>query len=404
LLWASQGLALVVLLASAARCSSSSSNVVGDDNTSDDGGGATSSGNTSSGAGDDTSSSGSPSSSGTTSGSSGGGGNGSASGVSTGGGTDASFDAMIGADGGCVGTTSQTLATKITFTVGWPDNIAAVGGTGTVSIWLLSKFTGTSTLTGTSQSCGTTLPDLTLTNLGSIGAGAGGNTAKVQIQILNSTWDKISRTFVTTGTQNGFQIGNSQDTNPAVGLIGLGQSSTYATDTTTWPPYCATGKCIGSSTTGSFATSDVVDDDHDTFPGITANPLNGTDSYVYPPTNTTCGAPADQVYIVSRNEIAITGMKTACGKGTGTAKITLFDNHVVGCHAAAFQCNALSAKVPAAPCTDGQVQFLDQNRTIYGYDMSAGDTASPSHPISGTATVVQLADSATCDDVRRAIQ
>jgi hypothetical protein len=324
------------------------------------------------------------------------------SGVGTGGGTDAGFVAETGADGGCVGQDSSTLAVKISFPVSWAGNIAATGGSGTVNIWLLTKFTGTTTLTGTSQSCGTTLPDLTLTNLGSIGAGAGGNTAKVQIQILNSTWDKISRTFPVTGTQSGFQIGDSQDTNPAVGLIGLSQTSTYVTDTTTWPAYCATGKCVGTSTEGSFAKTDVTDDDGDSFPGITASPLN-SNGYVYPPTNTTCGAPADQVYIVSRNEIAITGMHTTdCTHGTGTAKITLFDNHVVGCHTAAYTC-PLTGSSPAAVCADGEVQFLDQNRTVYGYDQTAGDTASPSHPIMGTATVVQLTASAKCSDVRGAL-
>jgi hypothetical protein len=92
-----------------------------------------------------------------------------------------------------------------------------------------------------------------------------------------------------------------------------------------------------------------------------------------------------------------------CTHGTGTASITSFDNHVVGCTTVCpsglLGCNT---GMTEQPCTTDQVGFLDQNRTIYGYDMNSGDTASAAHPISGTVSTVQLADNASCAMARAA--
>jgi hypothetical protein len=285
------------------------------------------------------------------------------------------------------------LGVHIKFPVTWPASTASNQGSGSVDIWLLNNATsmgaGDLMFSGTTKSCGTNLPDVDLNAIGQAAVCAPGKTCgtKVQVQILPSTFDKITRTFPTSGSQTGWNPGNTLTTNTALGLLGLKDTSSFHMNTTAWPAYCA-NNCTPD---GSFMAADVSDDDGDGNPGITANPLSNA-TYTLPPTSVTLFAVpplADQVYIVSRNEITLTGMRmNDCTHGTGTAKITLFDNHVVGCH----------IQNPAAGCTSAQVSFLDQNRTIYG--PNASNVASPSMPIMGTATVTELAATATCADAR----
>jgi hypothetical protein len=282
-----------------------------------------------------------------------------------------------------------------------------------VSIWLLTKFNVAGTaLTGTSQSCALSLPDLALNLTGMMATGGG---TKLNIQIgpgtgidnpMNTTWDKITRTFPVSGTLAGWNTGDMQTVAPSLGLLGLTDTAMstgmnpgkYSVDTTAWPPYCA-NNCTPA---GSFTMADLSDDDGDGKPGITAYP--STDSgYALPPTTSLFAEVADEVYIVSRNEIAISGKSTDCvnGKGTGTATITLFDNHVVGCHAT----NPMGQNFGTpGPCTSSQVSFLDLNRTIYGYDMTMGDSISKAHPVTTTnVSVVRLPATAKCSDVRAAL-
>ncbi len=411
---------MILAVGGAVRCSSGSGNVVqppGDEGGANSGASSSGSGGSGSTTSSGTSSGGTSSgetsgtgSSGETSGT-GGSGTGGSGGTGGGGVTDAGLVVDATADGGCLSQTSQTLATKVSFQVGWPASTAGTKGTGTINIWLLTHLTGDTTVSGSAQSCGLTLPDLTLSSLGMTATGGG---TKIQIQILNSTWDKVSRTFNVTGTEDGWNIGDTQDTNPAVALIGLTSSSTYASDTQAWPAVCATGKCASSppvtcmggtcsgTYAGSFPGSMVTDDDGDGFPGVTANPRT-SNGYVLPPTADLFAASADQVYIVSRNEIAISGKRmTDCTHQTGTASVTLFDNHVVGCHTAAYTSKATGMH-PAAACTSDEVGFLDTNRTIYGYDDTAGDSISKAHPVVGTSETVELAAGAKCSDVRAAV-
>jgi hypothetical protein len=272
---------------------------------------------------------------------------------------------------------------------------------------------------GTAQSCGTTVPDLDLNSIGQVAVcGLRRPCAtKVQIQVLEATFAKIARTFSSFGTQTGWNPGDTLTTAASLGLLGLAQSSTYTTDTTAWPDNtgCASScACTGtgtgtnasySGTCGVFQGSVVTDDDGDGMPGITANPKNDTGSnptYTYPPTTTTVFSTpplADQVYIVSRNEVQLTGMRmNDCTHGAGTAKITLFDNHVVGCHATATSTNGDDSYTgPPGLCDSTQVAFLDDIRPIY--TASNGTAASPSNPIMGTVIVQELAANATCEDV-----
>jgi hypothetical protein len=296
-------------------------------------------------------------------------------------------------DGGCPEQANVVLGVHIMFPVTWPASTASATGTGNAEIWLLTNETATGAgdlvFTGQTLSCGTTLPDIDLNALGAAAVCAPGLTcpSKVQIQILPATFDKITRMFPTNGSQTSWNPGGTLMTTPALGLLGLSATGTYQMPSTAWPAYCA-NNCTPD---GAFTAADITDDDMDGHPGITANPTSNT-MYTFPPTTVSLfSVPplADQVYIVSRNQLSISGMrKTDCNQGTGTATITLFDNHVVGCHIAS----------PAAACTSAQVSFLDQNRTIYG--PNANNVASQSMPIMGTATIKQLPAGSKCSDAR----
>jgi hypothetical protein len=241
---------------------------------------------------------------------------------------------------------------------------------------------------GPTSTCATTLPDLNLNTLGAAAVCAPGVTcpSKVQIQILNSTFQKVARTFVTSGSQTSWDPGGTITTTPVLGLLGLGSSVTASA---AWPPACASN-CLATGSggnDGAFPASEVQDDDGDGHPGITANPLSNS-SYSLPPTSITpfqVPPLADQVYVVSRNLIALSAMRmTDCSHGSGSATISLFDNHVVGCHIAQ----------PAGPCSSDQVSFLDTNRTVYG--PTASSVASASAPLRGTVTLTELPQGSTC--------
>jgi hypothetical protein len=187
---------------------------------------------------------------------------------------------------------------------------------------------------------------------------------------------------------------------PSTGLLGLTDASGYGDPTKAWPPICSSSSCLPA---GSFTMADTQDDDGDGNVGITATPLS-TGGYALPPTTTIFAPVANAVYIVSRNTIQLNGMHAVdCTHGTGTAKITAFDNHVIGCTTICPSgLGTCTTGSTPQKCTSAQVNFLDTNRTIYGYDMTAGDLASTSHPISGTVSTVQLAAGSKCSDARAA--
>jgi hypothetical protein len=377
---------LVAAIAIASACTNTAGDDVvapppADNGASDDGGSTGSSGvSTSSGSGG----------SGSSSGSSGGGVDGGAS--SGGSSSGAALVVEAGADGGCPEQGTMVLGAHITVTVSWPSSAAASTGSGPLNIWLVANATATGNgglqFSGPTSTCGLTLPDLTLNTLGAAAVCAPGLQCpnKVQIQILNSTFQKVARTFLTTGTQTDWNPGGEITTTPVLGLLGL---SNAVTASTAWPPACASN-CVGSGGSGNdgaFPVSEVQDDDGDGNPGITANPANNSD-YSLPPTSITpfqVPPLADQVDIVSRNLIALDAKRTTdCAHGSGTATISLFDNHVVGCHIAK----------PAGACTSDQVSFLDTNRTVYG--PTASSVATSSAPLKGTVTLTELPPGSTC--------
>jgi hypothetical protein len=390
------------------------------------GSGASSSGaggsTSSSGAADASSGSGSGGDATTDSGSSGGdatttGGSGSSGASSSGssgssGGGDAGTESGSGSSGGsssgsCAPQSTMTLGMHVNFQVAWPSTTAYLAGSGSVDMWLMSQVStaDSGAFTGTTMTCGIQLPPTVLNTLGKTAVcGTPTCPADVQMAFSDAEWDSlITTTFDTSGSQSAWSTSAALDTDPTPGLLGLTFTSYGGTPPQLWPANCesncaCTGTGSGSSIVfpgdcGSFAGSDVTDPDGDGFPGITATPPQNS-TYSLPPTSvSTSTALADQVYTVLRSEINVAATMSSCASAAGTATITLFDSHVVGCHAAAV------GPTPAGACSSDQVSFLDANRALYT-PVSSGDAVSLTNAITGTVTIQQMAFGATCADVR----
>ncbi len=189
-------------------------------------------------------------------------------------------------------------------------------------------------------------------------------------------WAKSSMpTYASTGSQTGWGAPNTFKIDSTLALIGLKLPSGTDPAAFKWP-----------TSAWSFPSGTTFpDDDTDMNLGITASPLSST-GYVLPPTAVGLGgsAPtADQVYLATRTQMALSGNWTSCTDLSGTAMVTEFDNHVVGCHvkgAAACTTNAANT----------QADFIDQNRTVYAPGMA-------------TFVAKTLSDGASCADVLSAL-
>jgi prepilin-type processing-associated H-X9-DG protein len=257
--------------------------------------------------------------------------------------------------------------------VTWPSTVSASQGTGTVRLWLLVNLSvtagtgaagGNLKLSGKTQSCGTTLPPLSLNAAGQLVAGG----SMVQVTFPASVWSAPSMPkFDTTGTASGWDPGSTLVFDPVLALIGVALPDPNIA----WP-----------SSSWTFPSGvRFPDDDGDGQPGITAVPLSGN-GHVLPPTGLGVfgSAPtADKIYIATRNKLSFSGTRSSCTDAAGTANVAYFDNHVVGCHVSnGSNCTTGSANT--------QADFVDQSRTVYA--------------ISNASFVAkQLATTATCADV-----
>jgi hypothetical protein len=258
-----------------------------------------------------------------------------------------------GGSGGNTCPTVYTMATHIQMQVTWPKkSILGVtvveAGSGTVHIWTKSKFTEDgSTATVVSKSCGSTLPEIV----------ALGN-EKLLPEIPNASWEKSSMpSFTGTATKTGDQISAS----PGTALVGLTMSTS---PTATWP---ARTSIMG------------VDHDSDSHPGLAAVPKTGG-GYSQIPVDISRSKRADRVDLAIRNVMTLSATVSGCPETyTGTASVTKFDNHIIGCHISG-----------GSECSDTQIKFVDDNRTVYAVG-------------SATYKAMRVSDSATCADVRAAV-
>jgi hypothetical protein len=279
-------------------------------------------------------------------------------------------DGSASASAPCSAQTTLPLAVKLTLPVQWPATVSYAAGNGSATVWLLSNLTGNAALTGTFQTCGVTLPDLTY---------QGADTAIRGDLVSFVLPGAQTTTFPVTGMQSGWSPGDTFSTAAVTSLLGLSTNSTYRQTTVAWPATCATN-CTPA---GAFLPNDLVDDDGDGNPGVTAQPSTGgtNPTYTAPPSAQGNGAPlATQVDMVLRNAFALSGMRvTDCAQISGTASVQRFDTHVVGC------------VTQAGACASAQVAFLDQSRPVY------------TTPITGTFRAAQVSAQATCATVLTAL-
>ena len=262
--------------------------------------------------------------------------------------------------GDCEARSSWTDALHYTLQVTWPSTTAGDSGKGAIHIWSRVQFTANGNdLDVGLHACGSVLPETNLTLAGRLATGG----EKVLIEVPGEVWDAPSiPVTMASGTQSGTGVG-SEVKFTYVSLLGV----TMADPMAAWPD--------------SGADMDAFDLEKDGPKGYTAAPRKGG-GYVLPPTAVGLGgsAPsADKVYLVSRQAMTLTGKRTACDAYSGTAAITAFDNHVVGCHISG-----------AADCTAGQTDFVDQNRMRYMVS-------------SATYEAKTVAEDATCAEVRAAL-
>jgi hypothetical protein len=321
-------------------------------------GGQPSSGGTTSKAGDSSSSSGS------SSGSSKGGSSSSGSGSMSEAGATPAPEGGSGSDSGpgedCEARESWSEAFHYVLDVTWPNTTAGEKGTGKIDIWSRVTFSASGdNLEVGLHACGSVLPETKLTALGKIATGG----EKVLIEVPTEVWDAPSIPItMATGKQSGFGVGSSVEFS-YVSLLGATLSDPMAA----WPE---SGKAVTA-----------VDLEGDGSKGYTAAPRDGG-GYVLPPTAVGLGgsAPsADKVYLVSRQGMTLKGKRTACDAHSGTAEVSAFDNHVVGCHIKGGE-----------ECSAGQSDFVDENRMRYMVT-------------SATYEAKTVATDASCADVRAAL-
>ena len=302
-------------------------------------------------------------------------------------------------DGGCAAVAQSWIATMVTVPVSWPAAVTSGitvtnAGTGNVVLVTLSNEMSGATagsFTGAARTCATAVPAVQFSATGaSLGGIPSGDTGFLSVSLPDSLWDKIGRTSPLDGSSTGLNPGATVTTDPSVALFGLASTSSFANASTAWPAACTTN-CTPA---GPFKTSDLDtgadggandgDDDGDGNPGVTAIPvkmLSGKDDYVLPPVSVG-GPTANQVFIVTRTALAVATTRLDCYTASGTATVTAFDDHVVGCH--------LSA---GGNCNSTQTSFLDSNRVVY--TLTGGATVK-TKVIMGNA-------SPSCADARAAV-
>jgi hypothetical protein len=251
-----------------------------------------------------------------------------------------------------------TWAAKLGVALTWPSSLTLATGSGQLTIYAL--FTGTetgNTVNATLLPCGITVPDFSGSSLA--GSELYGLTFPTTLFDHSPAFLPTTAATVTLG---GTTPGSSVTVPPMAFLIGLSLASPT---TTAWP------------TTPETVTS--VDMDQDTKPGVTT-PYKTGGTYSNVPLNLAKSARTDKAYLAARVVTSISATLASCSSISGTATVTNFDTHIIGCEVAGG----------TTDCTATQSDFTDSNRPGY---------------VAGAATIslVKLAAGATCATVRGAL-
>jgi hypothetical protein len=244
--------------------------------------------------------------------------------------------------------------------VSWPGTTGLQAGSGTVHIWSRSALTFAGTkVTGEVSPCGSMIPPLTKTAI------AGGG--QVQTVFPDNIWDSTAMPKVqASGSISGFDIGSTISMDPIASAVGLTMGNP---GTDPWPAQASAVKGVDHDGDGKKGITGVPRTDA----GFTAPPLDLVGAL------NPNGPRADAVYVATRTVIQLAGKRDTCTTASGTATVSKLDSHVIGCHVKG-----------AAECTQAQSDFVDQNQPKFTVK-------------SATYKMVQVADNATCSDVRAAL-
>jgi len=271
--------------------------------------------------------------------------------------TGSSSGSSSGSSGGsCPANVSGTSATRIRIPISWPDTIGVVGGEGEIIIWIKSDLTFEGTeVSGMVSACGSYIPPIQAVEA------VGG--LKVQPIIPDELWDSgLVPTSPAHGTVSGLGVGATISMEPAGQALGVVLNDPLNDP---WP--------------GSWSELTTDDLDQDGSPGTTAFTAVGDGFGPSPLDIFPNGPKASELHLATRTVFEIQGERTSCTSAAGDVIIHHFDSAVVGC------------KVDGGgPCTPGQVDFIDNNRSQYEFGAA-------------TYEMVQVSDGATCVEVREAL-
>jgi hypothetical protein len=243
---------------------------------------------------------------------------------------------------------NYTAATHIVINVEWAGSLALTGGNGEVHVWTKSQFAAAGDgVHVTSRSCGSLLPVIKLSILG------GGYS--VLPEIPDATWDVAAMpTFTGLATRT---LGGGLQVSPGVALVGLSMADPLA-------PWPSANGVVG------------LDHDADGNLGITALPRQGG-GFTAPPTSISQSTRVDKLFLAIRTVMTLRSESAGCPESDqGTADVTMFDSHVIGCHVAG-----------GSDCSVAERDFVDANRTVYKI-------------LDAHYTTKRVSDTATCADVR----
>lgn len=261
---------------------------------------------------------------------------------------------------------SGTWASYVSIDVTWPGTIVLLQGQGKLQQWNLTREVQaplSTTVTAHTKPCGIFLPDLQTTIFNFF--------QKYGIRFPDALFDhgtipETTFNFVADITKTPI---------------------TFKTD----PFAIVIGSALANPTTAAWPAASAMtlrDDDNDKNPGITVIPVT-TNGYSLPPANLLTGELADLVYITTRTVSALSGTISDCNKIEADVTIQTvngkpgIDSTVVGCRK-----QASKPGQTGTPCSADEASFVDGARPQF----------TPTGP--GHMTIVRVAESATCADVR----
>jgi hypothetical protein len=253
-----------------------------------------------------------------------------------------------------------TWAIQIATPVKWNASFVVQGGSGTLKNWIRSTRTQDGlTIRDTAKLCGVEVPDYTSAALF--------GSEKYGIRFPAAVFEQPTMpTFTMDATLTSKLAGATFTATGAASLVGAALPNAI---TDAWP--------------SSVAALTPVDADGDSKGGLTAEAATGP-GFSFPPVNAMRTARADRMYVALRQVAgATTGTVKTCTRSEGTADISIIankaaiDSHVMGCR-----------RSDGAECSAAEFKLLDSAAPIYSPTGKA------------VITMVKVADTATCADIR----